>query len=231
MSSGVYRITNIVNGKQYIGSAANFKKRWEQHRHLLTKGAHHSKHLQLAWNKYGEESFRFEVLHECLKENAVMFEQMYIDEHNPEYNMAPRAGSNLGLKLSDESRAKISAALSKRIISDETRSKLSKPKSKEHKAKIRAARIGTKRSAETRAKIGAATKGNTYCQGRQISDETRNKMSAAHKGWVPWNKGKTLSNEHKAKMSVAAKNISEETRAKMSASQKARYQAIKELTE
>jgi len=76
---------------------------------------------------------------------------------------------------------------------------------------------GVKRSEETKAKISDSMKGNTNCKGRELSDETRSKMSAAKKGA-----------EHsaltKAKMSTAkkGKTRSEETKAKISASSKGR---------
>ena len=59
-----------MNGKKYVGSAVNFKRRRRKHRKSLRKGTHHSPHLQNAWNKYGEDNFKFDVLEyvEDLKE-------------------------------------------------------------------------------------------------------------------------------------------------------------------
>lgn len=117
MSAGVYKIVNKINGKQYIGSAVNFKKRWTLHRSELNNNKHHSIYLQAAWNKYGEAAFDFFVVHECLRENAVAFEQFYINELKPEYNMCRTAGSRLGMpppnkgkKASEELRKKLSLA-------------------------------------------------------------------------------------------------------------------------
>lgn len=60
---GVYKITNTVNGKVYIGSTTiGFKNRWATHRNELRNRRHCNKHLQRAWNKYGENAFSFEVL-------------------------------------------------------------------------------------------------------------------------------------------------------------------------
>jgi group I intron endonuclease len=61
MNTGIYQILNKVNGKSYVGSAVNIKKRWAVHRHTLRNNKN-SPHLQKAWNKYGEESFEFNVL-------------------------------------------------------------------------------------------------------------------------------------------------------------------------
>lgn len=60
--SGIYQIRNTVNGKVYVGSAIKILKRWREHKTSLRKGVHHSKHLQKAWVKYGEECFVFEVI-------------------------------------------------------------------------------------------------------------------------------------------------------------------------
>lgn len=60
--SGIYAIVNTINNKQYIGSAINIKSRWVDHKKRLRKGNHHCKHLQFAWNKYGESAFSFIVL-------------------------------------------------------------------------------------------------------------------------------------------------------------------------
>jgi group I intron endonuclease len=59
---GIYKIKNIINGKIYIGSSKDITKRWKQHLSALKNNTHHSYHLQRAWNKYGEENFKFEVV-------------------------------------------------------------------------------------------------------------------------------------------------------------------------
>lgn len=59
--AGVYRITNVVNGKCYIGISNNIKNRIASHRHFLKKG-NCSKKLQRAYKKYGLDSFQVDVL-------------------------------------------------------------------------------------------------------------------------------------------------------------------------
>lgn len=65
MSSGIYGIRNIVNGKIYVGQTKDFKHRWREHVRELNHNIHHNKHLQNAWNKYGEENFEFFVIEKC----------------------------------------------------------------------------------------------------------------------------------------------------------------------
>lgn len=64
-SPGVYVIRNIKNGKVYVGQTNDLKLRKRNHFSDLKANIHHNKHLQNAWNKYGEENFEFEVLEEC----------------------------------------------------------------------------------------------------------------------------------------------------------------------
>jgi len=118
VKTGVYVIANLINGKLYVGSAGrSFNERFRQHRSQLRRGIHHSKHMQAAWNKYGEESFEFRVVCETAPEQAVAMEQVYMDRLKPEYNVLPRAGSALGMKMTEASKAKISAK-SRRLWTD-----------------------------------------------------------------------------------------------------------------
>jgi len=98
-----------VNGKFYIGSAINIKKRWSRHKRDLDKGAHHSKYLQRSWELHGEPSFYFGVL-EPVEDKGVLVarEQFWIGLLKPEYNVCPTAGSCLGRKWSDETNQKMS---------------------------------------------------------------------------------------------------------------------------
>ena len=61
----VYKITNKINGKFYIGSSINITDRELRHKSDLSCGTHHSKHLQRAYDKYGKENFKFEILELC----------------------------------------------------------------------------------------------------------------------------------------------------------------------
>ena len=58
---GIYKIENLVNGKVYIGSSINIYRRWEEHKTALRHNRHHSYKLQRAWNKHGEQNFKFEI--------------------------------------------------------------------------------------------------------------------------------------------------------------------------
>jgi len=107
-NSGIYRIINLINGNFYIGSAKNLKIRKKLHFNRLRKGNHDNRHLQYAYNSYGENNFRFEILIYCDMCNLLLYEQQCIDKFNPEYNIRKIATSNLGLKHTAEAKSKIS---------------------------------------------------------------------------------------------------------------------------
>ena len=183
--SGIYEIVNRVNGKRYIGSAVDIKRRWHRHLYLLRRGEHHSSHLQRAFAKYGEANFLFTVIERCERSDLIEREQAALDRLSPEYNVLRFAGSRLGSKASDETRSKMSETRTgkkmaprsednRRMIGDMQRGRKRgpyKPRTAEHSAKISAALTGKKRgsygprgplSEEARAKISAAKTGTKY---------------------------------------------------------------------
>ena len=80
---GVYKITCLVTNKVYIGSSNNISKRFGDHRWQLRNNKHANCYLQNAWNKYGEESFVFEILELCNKYKQFELEQQYLNEFKP----------------------------------------------------------------------------------------------------------------------------------------------------
>lgn len=203
--SGIYEIRNTTNGNFYIGSSVDINKRWVSHRSDLRKGKHGNAHLQRAWIKYGEDCFQFSVIEQCDKKLVIEREQFYIDTLRPAYNMAIKAGSNLGTKYSEEARRNISKGkkewwnLNKafhipwnkgkkgvQLASEETRKKMSqtrtgKTHTKEELEKMSKAQKGRFFSEETRRKMSLARKD------RVVSDETRKKLS--EKGKTAWGEG------------------------------------------
>lgn len=205
--SGIYEIVNLVNGKRYVGSAKKFDTRWRTHRGLLLSEKHHSRHLQRAWLKYGEDSFRFKPLLVCDIKHLILYEQLAIDALDPEYNISKTAGSTLGVKYTDESRRRVSEALKGKMKG--------RKRTSESVAKTAAAHRGTKRSAETRAKLSEAAIGSKK---PPRSAEHKAKLSAIHKG-------RQKSPEHMAALQEgrAKRQFTDEQRAKMSEAVKASY--------
>lgn len=77
--SGVYHITNMVNGKRYVGSSKNLYQRLSSHRAYLRKGVHQNSYLQNSWNKHGEEAFDCGILEFCEETDLITIEQKHID--------------------------------------------------------------------------------------------------------------------------------------------------------
>ena len=124
MKSGIYKITNIINGKFYIGSAVNIKARWGSHKSELRDNVHHNRHLQRSYNKRGLRVFKFEVLFTCPKEDLIRIEQYCIDNHKPKYNISPTAGNCLGVKHTVESKKNMSLAHIGFKVKEETKEKI-----------------------------------------------------------------------------------------------------------
>lgn len=111
MKSGVYKITNKVNGKFYIGSAVDLKEREHEHFRRLSNNTHCNVLLQNSFNKYEKESFIFEVLEFCNKKDLIIKEQYYLDTLNPVFNICKIAGNKLGVKHKEESKEKLRRTL------------------------------------------------------------------------------------------------------------------------
>ncbi len=147
---GIYKITNIINNKIYIGSSISLNRRKYCHFYHLNNNKHHSKYLQNAWNKYGKENFIFEIIKECTKEELILTEQYYIDLYKPVYNMNKIAGGHDRPKHPIEVIEKIRKANLGRIVSEEVRRKISntlkgrkrEPHTEEYKRKLSIAKKG-----------------------------------------------------------------------------------------
>lgn len=90
----LYCITNLINGKQYIGITNNYKKRWSNHKCGNSKNMA----MSAAIKKYGVGNFKFEVLLSGLSlEEANLKEQEYIKKYNTltpnGYNISPGGGA------------------------------------------------------------------------------------------------------------------------------------------
>ena len=61
---GIYKITNQINNKVYIGQADKLDYRKQRHFYQLEQNKHHNEHLQRAFKKYGKYNFMFEIIEE-----------------------------------------------------------------------------------------------------------------------------------------------------------------------
>lgn len=119
-SSGIYCIHNIKNDKRYIGQSRDMRCRIASHKTALKNNHHENKHLQRAWNKYGKDSFKFEIICECpielLDNNEIYYIDFY-DSYNNGYNNDRGGSANNKMPMPLEVRNKMS--LTRLNISEE----------------------------------------------------------------------------------------------------------------
>lgn len=109
----IYKITNKIDGKFYIGSTNNLIKRYYTHINHIRTSKNSCVKLVRAVNKHGEGNFKFEIICECPTDEILKTEQEYIDRLKPHYNVAKIAGSNLGIKRTEEVKRKKSTSQKK----------------------------------------------------------------------------------------------------------------------
>ena len=207
--TGIYKITNNLNGKYYVGSSSDIYYRWYIHKCKLNNNHHANPHLQAAWNKYGQSAFRFEIVETASNDKLTTIEQKYLDEccQHPElnYNLSfdPTAPMR-GRKMSPESRKKISESNMGKVMSEETKKKMSNARigiifSDEHKFHISSSQMG--RIPWNKGMVGVQTAWN---KGLTYNAETRQKISEAKRGKPSPFKGKHHSEASKEKLRTAA---------------------------
>lgn len=95
--TGIYKITNTVNNKHYIGQSKNIFTRWKSHTRALNENSNESV-IRMAFAKYGLRQqvsksgiygvFKFEIIEICDESKLLEREQYYIRRYKPEYNVA-----------------------------------------------------------------------------------------------------------------------------------------------
>lgn len=77
---GIYKFTNKINNKSYIGQSINISKRIKDHFYKATcsKDVSFNSILHQTIRKYGIENFKTEVLEECTVEELDELEKYYI---------------------------------------------------------------------------------------------------------------------------------------------------------
>ena len=125
---GIYCIENLANGKKYVGLSIDINRRWSCHISKLDNNCHINKHLQSAWNNYGKDNFKFNIIEICNKDIINEREIYWIDKleaFKNGYNNTIGGEGTFGYKLSKAHKAIISESLRHRKISDKTREKYS----------------------------------------------------------------------------------------------------------
>lgn len=183
--SGIYGIENISNGKWYVGQAVNLKKRFRDHKSKLRMNHHPNKHLQSAWNKYGEKSFVFRVLEVCEVDMLNSLEMSWVakkDSYLNGYNNTVGGDGVRGLIMSKETRLKMSFSHKGHPVSDETRERMRETRknsetARKHMKKLRQMKMqrgATPKEREHLARLNEIKKKPVLCV------ETGQRFESAH---------------------------------------------------
>ena len=125
----IYSVTNLINGKIYIGKTNNLRRRWNEHKYGYTK----TSILKRAIKKYGVENFLFDVvaeipfdtteeLNSVLDQLEIYYIELY-DTYKNGYN-ATIGGEGISFyHHSEETKKKISRSNKGRVLSEETKRK------------------------------------------------------------------------------------------------------------
>lgn len=81
---GIYKITNNINGKVYVGQSTDIKRRWYQHKweYKEEDRLEYNSIVHKAFRKYGIENFSFEIIEECSPEILDEKERYWISKLN-----------------------------------------------------------------------------------------------------------------------------------------------------
>lgn len=178
----IYKATNRINGKAYVGQTVfSLKNRRDRHVSETLNGKDNN-YFHNAIRKYGIKKFDWKILQECdtieeLNRLEVHYIKLY-DTFNNGYNLTKGGEGKVGYVPSKETRKKISEFRTGMKLSEKTKRKISEGnKGKKHHM------WGKKRLEETKRKISEALKGeNNYWYGKHLSEETKKKVSENRKG-------------------------------------------------
>lgn len=207
--TGIYKITNEINGKCYIGQSTNLAQRIKRHIRTLLNGTNCNEHLQNAYKKYGTGNFTIEIIEECSAEELDEREIFWIDfykayDKNFGYNKTKGGkGGNGYLEVCDESKAKETKERHSESVKGERNPNygahcytdgvvikyIKDDQIEEYESN------GWHKGVPdfVRAKERSANLGqNNGFYGKSHSDETKQKLSESRKGESNWNFGKVL---------------------------------------
>ena len=187
---GVYKISNLVSDRYYIGYSKNINKRFCVHRSKLKNSCHDNIFLQRAYNLDGEDKFIYEIIHKCnTDKEAKEIELQYLTDltirdklYNLNYN---NSGGDLLTTHPDKE------SIRKQILKSyaETISKMSSEERKEKYGK----------NGERNGMYG---KTHTEAARKKISEIRKNKNTGEENSFF----GKHHTKETRQKMSKIAKN-------------------------
>ena len=165
---GIYKILNLVNNKVYVGQTINYTNRVYLHTHYLENNCHCNSHLQNAWNKYGSENFKFELIEDFSDTDyeKVLLDKI-LDEHEIFWIKFYKASNpDFGYNLSEGGDGA--------TLFGDRNPTFGKPRTDDVKRKI----------SQTKKKNNSAKGKNNPMYGKHHTLDTRQKISKANKGRI-----------------------------------------------
>jgi len=161
----VYKATNKINGKSYIGQTIqSLNERMSRHTHDALSRRDNI-YFHKAIRKYGQKNFKWKILAKCYSKNELNSVEIKLIKNYTTfgngYNLNVGGKGNSGFKLTEETKKKISESSKNKKLSEETRRKMSRIKT------------GTKHSEKTKRKISESMKD------KKPSEETKSRISKA----------------------------------------------------
>jgi len=181
----IYSITNLINGKLYIGQTINPNKRWRQH-----QANNRMSPLNNSIKKYGAVNFIYQIIAQAKSLEDIDILEIQIikqyDSTNPTigYNIEP--GGNGRKTPTEESRRKMSESRrgkkhSKEWCENISLGQIGKIISEETYRHLQTVNIGRKHTDETKQKVSESLKGNNRRTGIPHSQETKDRISKTMK--------------------------------------------------
>lgn len=150
----IYKITNLINGKIYIGKTKKtIEIRWCEHKKPSSKSC---SYLKSALKHYDPKNFKIEEIATCFSKESLNETEIYLIKFYNSTNSS--VGYNLstggeGGEFSEQTRLKLSLAL---------KGKNKRPKTEEEKKHLSKIFTGRKFSLATKHKMSNSLMGNTY---------------------------------------------------------------------
>jgi group I intron endonuclease len=178
----IYKFTNLMNGKCYIGKTNNIKRRIKRHLNDIKSS---KTYFHKALLKYGIDNFHINIV--CICDDFNQLNEMefhYIKQYKSRqyengYNLTDGGEGSIGYIPTNETRQKISKSLKNRKFTKEWKQKISESKKRNY-VKTEHPNYGKKLSIEVRQKISKSHKG------KKVSTATKKKISE----WNRSNKNK-----------------------------------------
>ena len=116
LKSGIYKITNVLNKKIYIGQSLDLYRRITHgYMQKLPNGNCHNKLLQRDWNIYGKDYFNFEIQELCEKNELASKEDYWIKYYKSYNNLY---GYNINAFGSESNKSQKSPEFLKKLSED-----------------------------------------------------------------------------------------------------------------